>query len=183
MKNLYFLTLLVITSICVAAPSNSAKTIETWVYYELLRIEEKESQKRYDEVEADYRELIYESGWSSRSFDHAVILKKYGFFLIQRDRAEEGLEYIEWALRKRALEDRDAHNLEYVVGQINASFGNYEKALTKLLGWYDLGERRNWDLTPKGIALIGICYAQLENFESNICKFKDAISKFISRNS
>ena len=165
MKNIYFFTLLLVSSFCFSAPSNSAKTIETWVYYELLRIEEKESQKRYEEVEEDYRELIYESGWSSRSFDHAVILKKYGFFLIQRDRAEEGLEYIEWALRKRALEDRDAHNLEYVVGQINASFGNYEKALKKLLAWYDLGERRNWDLTPKGIALIGICYAQLENFK------------------
>ena len=140
-----------------SAPSNQGKTINTWVYYEFLRIEEKEAQKRFAEVEEDYLELIYESTWSSRSFDHAVILKRYGFFLIRQDRAEEGLEFIEWALRKRALEDRDVHNLQYVVGQINASLGNYELALDKLMKWYQVGQARNYDLTPKGIALIGIC--------------------------
>ena len=57
---MYFFTFLLVSSFCFSAPSNSAKTIETWVYYELLRIEEKESQKRYEEVEEDFRELIYE---------------------------------------------------------------------------------------------------------------------------
>ncbi len=164
MKKFFVIFVLLMSFDTFSAPSNAAKALESWVYYALLRIDEKESQKRYAEVEEDYRELIYQSGWSTRSFDHAIILKKYGFFLIQRDRAEEGLEFIDWALRKRALEDRDAHNLEYVVGQINASLGNYEKALEMLLGWYDLGQRRNYDISPKGIALIGICYAQLEDF-------------------
>ena len=40
------------------------------------------------------------------------------------------------------------HNLEYVVGQINASFAIMKKLL-KLLVLYDLGERRNWDLHQK----------------------------------
>ena len=34
-----------------SAPSNAGKTINTWVYYEFLRIEEKEAQKRFAEVE------------------------------------------------------------------------------------------------------------------------------------
>ena len=164
MRKFFIILVLFINFDAFSAPSNAAKALESWVYYALLRIDEKESQKRYAEVEEDYRELIYQSGWSTRSFDHAIILKKFGFFLIQRDRAEEGLEFIDWALRKRSLEDRDAHNLEYVVGQINASLGNYEKALEMLLGWYDLGQKRNYDISPKGIALIGICYAQLEDF-------------------
>ena len=163
---------LAISPVLFSAPSNAGKTINTWVYYEFLRIEEKEAQKRFDEVEADYLELIYENTWSSRSFDHAVILKKYGFFLIRQDRAEEGLEFIEWALRKRALEDRDIHNLQYVVGQINASFGNYELALEKLMKWYEVGNARNYDLTPKGIALIGICHAQLEEYNDRNRKCK-----------
>ena len=164
-----FLFLVLLTSpLAYSAPSNTAQTINTWVYYEFLRIEEKEAQKRYAEVEADYLELIYENTWSSRSFDHAVILKRYGFFLITQDRPEEGLEFIEWALRKRALEDRDEHNLQYVIGQINASLGNYEYGLEKLLGWYKLGKARNYDLSPKGIALIGICYAQLEQYEPGL---------------
>ena len=160
-----------------SAPSNQGKTINTWVYYEFLRIEEKEAQKRFAEVEEDYLELIYESTWSSRSFDHAVILKRYGFFLIRQDRAEEGLEFIEWALRKRALEDRDVHNLQYVVGQINASLGNYELALDKLMKWYQVGQARNYDLTPKGIALIGICHAQLEEYKEGLKYITIAIDK------
>ena len=137
-----FLLSLIFSSNIFSAPSNAGKTINTWVYYEFLRIEEKEAQKRFAEVEEDYLELIYENTWSSRSFDHAVILKKYGFFLIRQDRAVEGLEFIEWALRKRALEDRDIHNLQYVVGKINASLGNYELALEKLLKWYEVGQAR-----------------------------------------
>ena len=66
-----------------SAPSNAGKTINTWVYYEFLRIEEKEAQKRFAEVEEDYLELIYESTWSSRSFDHAVILKKYQYYCLR----------------------------------------------------------------------------------------------------
>ena len=100
MKKFFVIFVLLMSFDTFSAPSNAAKALESWVYYALLRIDEKESQKRYAEVEEDYRELIYQSGWSTRSFDHAIILKKYGFFLIQRDRAEEGLEFIDWALRK-----------------------------------------------------------------------------------
>ena len=106
--------------------------------------------------------------WSSRSFDHAVILKKYGFFLVSQDRVPEGLKMLQWSLRKQALEPRDEHNVKYVVAQISASLGEYEKALDYLLDWYKVGKNRRFDLTPKGIALIGICYAQLEEYRPAI---------------
>ena len=167
MKHLFIL-LLFSASFINAAPSNNENTISGWVYYDFLSIEDKLAQGRYAEVDADYLELINDNSWSSRSFDHAVILKKYGFFLVSMDRVPEGLKHLQWSLRKKALEPRDAHNVKYVVAQISASLGEYEKALDYLLDWYDVGVNRNFDLTPKGIALIGICYAQLEEYRPAI---------------
>ena len=167
MKYLFFISLLFSISFTDAAPSNNENTISGWVYYEFLSIEDKLEQGRYAEVEADYLDLL-DNTWSSRSFDHAVILKKYGFYLVSRDRVPEGLRHLQWSLRKQALEARDAHNVQYVVAQISASLGEYEKALDYLLDWYRVGVNRRFDLTPKGIALIGICYAQLEEYRPAI---------------
>ena len=167
MKYLFFISLLFSISYANAAPSNNENTISGWVYYEFLSIEDKLEQGRYAEVEADYLDLL-DNTWSSRSFDHAVILKKYGFYLVSRDRVPEGLRHLQWSLRKQALEARDAHNVQYVVAQISASLGEYEKALDYLLDWYRVGVNRRFDLTPKGIALIGICYAQLEEYRPAI---------------
>tara|TARA_B100001778_G_scaffold54905_1_gene41936 strand:+ start:234 stop:1454 length:1221 start_codon:yes stop_codon:yes gene_type:complete len=167
MKYLFFISLLFSISFIDAAPSNNENTISGWVYYEFLSIEDKLEQGRYAEVEADYLDLL-DNTWSSRSFDHAVILKKYGFYLVSRDRVPEGLKHLQWSLRKQALEPRDAHNVQYVVAQISASLGKYEEALDYLLDWYRVGVNRRFDLTPKGIALIGICYAQLEEYRPAI---------------
>ncbi|MFL2699644.1 MAG: tetratricopeptide repeat protein [Gammaproteobacteria bacterium] len=167
MKNILLTFIILSSSFIYSAPSNSENTISGWVYYDLLSIEDKMQQGRYAEVEADYKDML-DNTWSSRSFDHAVILKKYGFFLISQDRVLEGLGYLQWSLRKKALEPRDSHNIQYVVAQVNASLGKYEEALDYLLEWYKIGKNRRFDLTPKGIALIGICYAQLEEYKPAI---------------
>ncbi len=167
MKNILLTFILLSSSFIHSAPSNNENTISGWVYYDLLSIEDKMEQGRYAEVEADYKDML-DNTWSSRSFDHAVILKKYGFFLISQDRVLEGLGYLQWSLRKKALEPRDAHNIQYVVAQVSASLGKYEEALDYLLDWYKIGKSRKFDLTPKGIALIGICYAQLEEYKPAI---------------
>ena len=167
MKNILLTFILLSSSFIYSAPSNNENTISGWVYYDLLSIEDKMEQGRYAEVEADYKDML-DNTWSSRSFDHAVILKKYGFFLISQDRVLEGLGYLQWSLRKKALEPRDAHNIQYVVAQVSASLGKYEEALDYLLDWYKIGKSRKFDLTPKGIALIGICYAQLEEYKPAI---------------
>tara|TARA_B100000795_G_scaffold65884_1_gene44965 strand:+ start:10078 stop:11298 length:1221 start_codon:yes stop_codon:yes gene_type:complete len=167
MKHLLLLSLLFSLGIAHTAPSNNETTISGWVYYDFLGIDDKLEQGRYAEVDADYLDLL-DNSWSSRSFDHAVILKRYGFFLVSQDRVPEGLKHLQWSLRKKALEDRDAHNVKYVVAQISASLGKYEEALEYLLDWYKVGKKRRFDLTPKGIALIGICYAQLEDYRPAI---------------
>ena len=167
MKNILLTFIILSSSFIYSAPSNSENTISGWVYYDLLSIEDKMQQGRYAEVEADYKDML-DNTWSSRSFDHAVIVKKYGFFLISQDRVLEGLGYLQWSLRKKALEPRDSHNIQYVVAQVNASLGKYEEALDYLLEWYKIGKNRRFDLTPKGIALIGICYAQLEEYKPAI---------------
>jgi len=167
MKHLLLLSLLFSLGIVHTAPSNNETTISGWVYYDFLGIDDKLEQGRYAEVDADYLDLL-DNSWSSRSFDHAVILKRYGFFLVSQDRVPEGLKHLQWSLRKKALEDRDAHNVKYVVAQISASLGKYEEALEYLLDWYKVGKKRRFDLTPKGIALIGICYAQLEDYRPAI---------------
>ena len=95
MKHLFIL-LLFSASFINAAPSNNENTISGWVYYDFLSIEDKLAQGRYAEVDADYLELINDNSWSSRSFDHAVILKKYGFFLVSMDRVPEGLKHLQF---------------------------------------------------------------------------------------
>ena len=43
--------------------------------------------------------------------------------------------------------------------------------------WYQVGQARNYDLTPKGIALIGICHAQLEEYKEGLKYITIAIDK------
>ena len=172
MKKYIFAILLIIPFLTDAQNRNN--TLKSWVYYELLSIDAKIAEGRFAEAEEDYLEMVNEY-WPSKSFDHAIILKNYGFFLIQQDRPDEGLKFLEWSLRKRALEDRDEHHLYYVISQIIASNGDYQKALNYLLDWYDKGKRRNYELTPKGVALIAICYSQLDEFEPAVAYITEAV--------
>ena len=41
--------------------------------------------------------------------------------------SKESLKFLEWSLRKRALEDRDEHHFYYVISQIIASNGDFQK--------------------------------------------------------
>lgn len=83
MKHLLLLSLLFSLGIVHSAPSNNETTISGWVYYDFLSIEDKLEQGRYAEVEADYLDLL-DNSWSSRSFDHAVILKNMVFLSFSR---------------------------------------------------------------------------------------------------
>ena len=50
MTKLLLIFSIVFAPIIFSAPSNAGKTINTWVYYEFLRIEEKEAQKRFADI-------------------------------------------------------------------------------------------------------------------------------------
>ena len=133
-------------------------------------------ENRNVEVEADLLDLL-DDDFESRSYNHAVLLKKYAFFLITQDRTDEGLLYLKAALKKRALEAIDTHNIMYVIAQITASQGNYQEAIDYLLEWMELGNNRKFALNPRGIALIGISYAQLENYKKSLFYISDAIER------
>ena len=65
----------------------------------------------------------------------------------------------------------------YVIAQITASQGNYQEAIDYLLEWMELGNNRKFALNPRGIALIGISYAQLENYKKSLFYISDAIER------
>ena len=176
MKNFLFILILVSSVAVYAVPQSSNNTLSTSYYYELIKIDKKMLENRNEEVEADFIDLL-DDDFESRAYNHAVILKKYAFFLISQDRADEGLSFLKAALKKRALEAIDTHNIIYIIAQITASQGNYQEAIDYLLEWMELGNNRRFPLNPKGIALIGISYAQLENYRESIFYISDAIER------
>ena len=166
MKNFLFILIFTASALVYAVPQSSSPTLSTYYYYELIKIDKKMLENRNVEVEADLLDLL-DDDFESRSYNHAVLLKKYAFFLITQDRTDEGLLYLKAALKKRALEAIDTHNIMYVIAQITASQGNYQEAIDYLLEWMELGNNRKFALNPRGIALIGISYAQLENYKKS----------------
>ena len=176
MKNFLFILIFTASALVYAVPQSSSPTLSTYYYYELIKIDKKMLENRNVEVEADLLDLL-DDDFESRSYNHAVLLKKYAFFLITQDRTDEGLLYLKAALKKRALEAIDTHNIMYVIAQITASQGNYQEAIDYLLEWMELGNNRKFALNPRGIALIGISYAQLENYKKSLFYISDAIER------
>jgi tetratricopeptide (TPR) repeat protein len=176
MKNYLLILILISSALAYAVPQSSSPTLSTYYYYELIKIDKKMLENRNEEVEADLLDLL-DDDFESRSYNHAVLLKKYAFFLITQDRTDEGLLYLKAALKKRALEAIDTHNIMYVIAQITASQGNYQEAIDYLLEWMELGNNRKFPLNPRGIALIGISYAQLENYKESLFYISDAIER------
>ena len=72
-----FLLSLIFSSNIFSAPSNAGKTINTWVYYEFLRIEEKEAQKRFAEVE-ELASLVTWLSSEENSFSTAAVFDLSG---------------------------------------------------------------------------------------------------------
>ena len=176
MKKFLFILIFTASALVYAVPQSSSPTLSTYYYYELIKIDKKMLENRNVEVEADLLDLL-DDDFESRSYNHAVLLKKYAFFLITQDRTDEGLLYLKAALKKRALEAIDTHNIMYVIAQITASQGNYQEAIDYLLEWMELGNNRKFALNPRGIALIGISYAQLENYKKSLFYISDAIER------
>ena len=78
---------------------NQNNTLKSWVYYELLIIDAKKPEEGLLKLKKIILRWLMNTG-PSKSFDHAIILKNYGFFLIQQDRPDEGLKFLEWSLKK-----------------------------------------------------------------------------------
>ena len=79
-------------------------------------------------------------------------------------RFEEALLHFKKSIELKPNNEKFYNNF----GNLLNNLGKYEEALDYLLEWYKVGKNRKFDLTPKGIALIGICYAQLEEYKPAI---------------
>ena len=88
-----FLFLILIVSFNVSA---AEQAITQWVYNTLER-----AQANLDKGNVEAAERIYydysNDTWSSRSYDHFVILRTYAYFLLSFDRNEEALRYLKQA--------------------------------------------------------------------------------------
>ena len=129
MKKYIFAILLIIPFLTDAQNRNN--TLKSWVYYELLSIDAKIAEGRFAEAEEDYLEMVNEY-WPSKSFDHAIILKNYGFFLIQQDRPDEGLKFLEWLTSKKAQKIYSEINYEYPVNKNIKPSGKIYKRSKKI---------------------------------------------------
>jgi hypothetical protein len=79
MKNYLLILILISSAFAYAVPQSSSPTLSTYYYYELIKIDKKMLENRNEEVEADLLDLL-DDDFESRSYNHAVLLKKYAFF-------------------------------------------------------------------------------------------------------
>ena len=138
---------------------HSQEAIQQWVYNTLER-----AQLNVDKGNLEAAEKIYydyaTSTYSSKSYDHFVILRTYGYFLLQQDRNEEALKYLKLADQKRKMPPMDVFNLKFILGQIYYVEGQKEEAKKSFLEWIQIGEDNEFDLRPEGYATLATIYAQ-----------------------
>ena len=161
-----FLLLILIVSFSVSA---SEQAITQYVYNTLER-----AQANLDKGNIEAAEQIYYDNanyaWSSRSYDHFVILRTYAYFLISYDRNEEALQYLRRASLKRDMPPYDMFELNFTLGQVYYVNGDRENAKKTLLKWVAIGEKNDLDLKPEGYAILATIYAQDEEW-GNALKF------------
>ena len=92
-------SLVLIFSLSISA---GEQAITQWVYNTLER-----AQANLDKGNLQAAEKIYYDNanyaWSSRSYDHFVILRTYAYFLLSFDRNEEALRYLKQASLKKDM--------------------------------------------------------------------------------
>ena len=136
-----FLFLILIVSFNVSA---AEQAITQWVYNTLER-----AQANLDKGNVEAAERIYydysNDTWSSRSYDHFVILRTYAYFLLSFDRNEEALRYLKQASLKRDMPPYDIFELNFTLGQVYYVTGDRENAKKTLLKWVEIGEKEMKD--------------------------------------
>ena len=147
--------LVILFTVILSVNVQSQEAIQQWVYNTLER-----AQLNVDKGNLEAAEKIYydyaTSTYSSKSYDHFVILRTYGYFLLQQDRNEEALKYLKLADQKRKMPPMDVFNLKFILGQIYYTEGQKEQAkkfLGELGNPYDVSTK---DTSGKQSVLFGI---------------------------
>ena len=143
----------------------SEEAINQWVFNALERAQLNVDKGNLEAAEKIYYD--YASGtYSSKSYDHFVLLRTYGFFLLQQDRNADALKYLKQADQKRKMPPMDVFNLKYILGQIYYVEGQKEKAKESFLEWIKIGADNQFDLRPEGYATLATIYAQDSDWDN-----------------
>ena len=137
-----FFILILIASFNVSAADQA---ITQWVYNTLERAQANLDKGNLEAAERIYYDYANDT-WSSRSYDHFVILRTYAYFLISYDRNEEALKYLKQASLKRDMPPYDIFELNFTLGQVYYVNGDRENAKKTLLKWVEIGEKNKLDL-------------------------------------
>ena len=160
------LSLALVFSLSVSA---AEQAITQWVYNTLERAQANLDKGNLEAAERIYYDYANDT-WSSRSYDHFVILRTYAYFLLSYDRNDEALRYLKQASLKRDMPPYDIFELTFTLGQVYYVTGDIENAKKSLLKWVQIGEKNKLDLKPEGYAILATIYAQEEEW-GNALKF------------
>ena len=97
--------------------SAAEQAITQWVYNTLERAQANLDKGNLEAAERIYYDYANDT-WSSRSYDHFVILRTYAYFLLSYDRNDEALRYLKQASLKRDMPPYDIFELTFTLGQV-----------------------------------------------------------------
>ena len=120
------------------------QAITQWVYNTLERAQANIDKGNLEAAEKIYYDYSNDS-WSSKSYDHFVILRTYAYFLISVDRNVEALRYLKQASIKRDMPPYDIFELHFTLGQIYYVTDDRENAKKTLLKWVAIGDKNKLD--------------------------------------
>ena len=118
------LSLALVFSLSVSA---AEQAITQWVYNTLERAQANLDKGNLEAAERIYYDYANDT-WSSRSYDHFVILRTYAYFLLSYDRNDEALRYLKQASLKRDMPPYDIFELHFTLGQVYYVTGDRENA-------------------------------------------------------
>ena len=101
------LSLVLVFSLSVSA---AEQAITQWVYKFLERAQANLDKGNLEAAERIYYDYANDT-WSSRSYDHFVILRTYAYFLLSYDRNEEGIEISKAGFLNRDMPPYDIFEL------------------------------------------------------------------------
>lgn len=161
-----FLVLFLVASFNISAADEG---ITQWAYNTLQR-----AQAYIDNGNIEAAEKVYYDwatyDFSSRSYDHFVILRTYSYFLLTYERNKEALRYLKQASLKKDMPPYDIFELHFTLGQVYYVTDDRENAKKALLKWVEIGEKNRLDFKPEGYAILATIYAQDEDW-ANALKF------------
>jgi predicted Zn-dependent protease len=144
---------------------SSQEAIQQWVYNTLERAQLNVDNGNFEAAEKIYYDYAT-SSYSSNSYDHFVILRSYAYFLLQQDRNDEALKYLQLADQKRKMPPLDVFNLKFILGQVLYAEGQRQEAKASFLEWVEIGTDNQFDLRPEGYATLATIYAQESNWDN-----------------